>query len=78
MALEAIWLAPPLILNGGGNLIYILWSFPSLEAFWSARFVEAEAKSAWWASTANMVRDRRRTILTDFTRASDVRAFVPD
>lgn len=67
MALEAVWLSPPLILDCGANSLYFLWSFSDLGAFWRARFADTEAKAAWWSATAHMVRERRRSILTDFS-----------
>ena len=72
MTLEAIWLTPPLILHGAGNTLYFLWSFPNLEEFWVGRFADVEAKGEWWASTAHMVQDRKRSILTNFMREDNV------
>lgn len=78
MTLEAVWLSPPLILRRGGNTLYFLWSFPDLDSFWRARFLDAEAKREWWAATAHMVRSRSRAFLSDFMRADHVHAPVTD
>ena len=69
MMLEAIWLSPPLILDGGGNSLYVLWSYPDLGAFWRARFADTDAKSEWWKQTASMTVSRKRSFLTDFAVA---------
>lgn len=78
MTLEAIWMAPPVVLDSGCNTLFLLWSFPDLAAFWRARFADVETKAEWWRSTAQLVVSRRRTFLTDVMNQYDVHTSVSD
>lgn len=75
MTLESVRLSPPFEWREGTNTLHILWSVPSVEEWWSMRIggvagrpldTAGDNLGDWWASTADLVLNRRRDVLVDF------------
>ncbi len=64
MELVGSWVTPPVEAEVGNEFV-VLWSLPSVEAFWAMRAENSAPEVvAWWAESDRLTLDRERKILS--------------